>query len=190
MDWFFYLLYSIYSWFTTIGWMCRRKIPYFFLVGEDGKQHPLNESNIEKYNHLLVIYYTPAGTRYRFHPLQKVNMYNTVGLLKRIYRSFEEPKKQKLYAVNATIQERVHTINAIEFNIVGNEIFSRTFNLWLCYNYLHIAPSEHVEVSYIDDTTSIRVTNGPIRFDDDGIKLPCIAEKAESEQPLTIIPEE
>ena len=182
MDCLVWFFYSIYSWFTNLGWLCRRTLPFYYLVGPDGKQHVLNDKNLALYDNILVIYYTPAGTRYRFHPLFKNQGVCMASTIKSAYQSFVEPKKYKLFAVNATIHERVHTINAIEFNIVGNEIFSPIFNLWLCSNYLHIAPSVHVDVSYIDDSTSICYTRGPIYFERDALTIETSYEKEKEKE--------
>lgn len=194
MDWIIQLLYYIYSFFANAAWFCRRNVEQYFLVGPDGKQYVLSDYNLTLYDHLLVVYYTPAGTRYRFQPLHKSIGCYTATNIKSAYKSFQEPKKYKLYAVNATIHERVHTINAIEFNIVGNEIFTPVFNLWLCYNYLHIAPSVHVEVSYIDDSTSICITKGPIHFQQDALRieleLPRENEGKEQDTDINIEPQE
>jgi hypothetical protein len=170
MDLIYRLIYSIYMWFTHIMWWCRRHVEYYYLVGNDGKQYSLTEHNLLSYKHLLVVYYTPNGTRYRFHGITK-DLTCNVKTLKSAFKIHEEPKKNKLYAVNATVHDRVHTINAIEFNVIGNEIFTPTFNLWLCLHYLHIVPSEHIDVSYIDDQTCICSTKGPIFFDNDGVHI-------------------
>jgi hypothetical protein len=194
MDWVIQLLYYIYSFFAKAAWFCRRNVEQYFLVAPDGKQYPLSDYNLTLYDHLLVVYYTPVGTRYRFQPLHKSIGYCTATNIKSAYKSFQEPKKYKLYAVNATIHERVHTINAIEFNVLGNEIFTPVFNLWLCYNYLHIAPSLYVEVSYIDDSTSICITKGPIRFQQDALRidteLPRQSEEQKQKQDTEIEPQE
>ena len=34
---------------------------------------------------------------------------------------------------------------------VGSTLFTPVFNLWLCKHYLHIPPSEHSVVTFIDD---------------------------------------
>jgi hypothetical protein len=171
VDFILWWIYSVYSWFVNLGWKCRRNIPYYYLVSSDGNQHALNERNLGTCDHLLVIYYTTSGIRYRFLPLLKTKGCCSVTILKSAYQSFVEPKKYKLFAVNATIHERVHTINAIEFNLVGNEIFTPTFNLWLCQNYLNIVPSEHIEISYIDESTSICTTKGPMYFEEERLVI-------------------
>jgi hypothetical protein len=171
MDCIYRILFRIYYFFTNITFLCRQSLISYHLVGPDGTQYPLTEHNLQQYDHLLVIYYDTVGTRYRFHPIFKTLGWCTVSLLTSAYKSFKEPKNNKLFAVNASIQDHVYTINAIEFNVVGNQIFTPIFNLWLCTNYLHITPSEHVEISYIDDTTSICCTKGPIHFHEDGVKI-------------------
>ena len=170
MDWIYRIFYYIYTMFTHLGWLCRRNIESYHLIGPDGKQHPLTDNNLCKFEHLLVIYYTPAGTRYRFQHLQQKDVC-TIDTIKKTYRTFHEPKKYKLFAVNATVHEHVYTINAIEFNIIGNEIFTLIFNLWLCRNYLHIAPSEFIDVCYIDENTMVCCTKGPIIFKEDCLHI-------------------
>ena len=159
------------SLFANAAWFCRRNVERYFLVGPDGKQYSLSDYNLTLYDHLLVIYYTPTGTRYRFQPLHSSLGWKNASNIKSAYKTFQEPKVYKLYVVNAAIHERVHTINALEFNILGNEIFTPIFNLWLCRNYLHIAPSIHVDVYYINDSTSICVTKGPILFQQHALKI-------------------
>ena len=169
MDIFYRFIYYIYMFFVRAVWLCRRYVESYHVVGPDGKQYPLTEKNLKLYPNLLVIYYTQAGTRYRFHNLNAAPY--TVMSVRNTYKTFSEPKRNKLFAVNATINERVHTINAIEFNVVGNEIFTPMFNLWLCLNYLHVAASEHLDISYIDNNTDICTTRGPITFHEDGVKV-------------------
>jgi hypothetical protein len=131
----------------------------------------LTEMNLQSCEHLLVIYYTPNGTRYRFQRLKEPLSSYTVPMLKSAFHVFTEPSQHKLFAVNATIHDHVYTINAIEFNVVGNEIFTPTFNLWLCRHYLHIPPSETVDISYIDHTMSVCYTKEAINIDEDSLRI-------------------
>lgn len=163
MDSFFYYLYWFYSWFVYLGSLCRRKAPYYYLVDTHGNQYPLTDANLAHYGTLFVIYYTTAGTKYRFHPIVE-RFKCTAAELRSAYVSFSEPTAYKLFAVNLAIQNQTYTVNAIEFNIVGNEIFSPIFNKWLCRNYLHIEPCDTIDVSYFDDNTAICNTKGPMRF--------------------------
>jgi hypothetical protein len=162
MDWIFFLLYRLYEWFTCLFWFCKRNVTYYYLVDEKGYQHLLNDETLPCYKTLLVIYYTPNCTRYRFHPV--TGSYATSQQLRQTYSSYSEPEKYKLFAVNISIHDQVHTINALEFNIIGNELFTPVFKLWLCYNYLHVNPTTDFNVSYIDDDTVINTTKGPITF--------------------------
>ena len=171
MDWLYRVLYYFYTFIVHLGWMCRRNIVSYHLVDSFGQQYCLTETNLQFFDHLLVIYYTPNGTRYRFQRLQQPLSSYTVPMLKSAFKNFTEPNQHKLFAVNATIHDHVYTINAIEFNVVGNEIFTPTFNLWLCRNYLHIPPSEVVDVSYIDHTMSVCFTKETILIDEDTLRI-------------------
>jgi len=132
------------------------------VVDNTGRQLPLTDYNLALHKTLLVIYYSPAAIKYRFHSV--ASCFCDAEQIRRTYGSFQEPQRYKLFAINAVVHEEVHTINALEFNIVGNVLFTPTFKLWLCSNYLHVPPTTNMSVSYIDEETTINTTEGPIYF--------------------------
>ena len=161
MDWLFFLMYRLYCCVAYIFWLCKRNVTYFYVVDNNGRQLSLTDRNLALHKTLLVIYYSPSFIKYRFHT---ISGFGDSEQIRQAYITFEEPEKYKLFAVNAIVHEQVHTINALEFNIVGNVLFTPTFKLWLCANYLHVSPTTNMSVSYIDDETTITTTEGPIYF--------------------------
>ena len=163
MEWIYYLLYYLYSTLLQLSQLCRKKRISFYLVANDGCQHPLTDDNLKLYNHLLVVYLVETGTKYRFH---KVKEESTLDI-KRIYTAFQEPAGYSLYAASLNFGGKVYMLDTIDFNVVGNELFTEVFNLWVSSNYFRVKPSADIEVTYIDGTSTIRTTKGPILFNEE-----------------------
>lgn len=164
MDWIYYFLYYIYSTLLQLSQICRKKQISFYLVANDGCQHWLTDDNLKHYNHLLVVYIGETGTKYRFHKVK--NEDNTLDI-KRVYSAFQEPTTYNLYAASLIVDDKVHLLDTSDFSIIGNELFTQVFNLWLTSNYLRIKPTADIEVTYIDCTSTIRTTKGPLLFNED-----------------------
>jgi len=153
------LMYNFYNWMCYLIWICRRhNVPYYYLVDNEGNQHTLTNNNLAMYDVLLVIYRTSKSVRYRFQPITMT--FENVSQIKTFFSDFSEPDLYKLFAVNFTIDDKPYTVNTIEFNVVGNVIFTRTFKKWLCRYYLNIPKTADFDITYIDDDMNIVQTSG------------------------------
>ena len=140
----FYQLSRWIHWFTLlILRLFRRRITFYFSITDDGTQLPLT---LEIPKTLMVIYYTPTSTKYRMVTPEETD----IEELKSAYSTYEEPTYSFL-GLSVSIDDVEYEIPSAEFMVVGSLLFSPIFNLWLCKNYLHVAPCSNIVATFIDD---------------------------------------
>jgi hypothetical protein len=126
------------------------QIPFYYVVTPRGNQKPLNDENMENASHLLVVYYTSLGIRYRFHELAKPA---AASELMKAYKSFHVPE-YRLLAITMSSAERSLSVPPEEFTVVGNCLGTKPFHYWLCRHYFHI-PLEDLTCTVIDDNANL-----------------------------------
>jgi len=149
-----------------------RNAAYFYIVVEDGSQLPLTPYNyaVQYPVNLLVIYYTPIGTKYRFVPkiqdsyLTETNLTAQLAVddIKSAYGIVAAPT-YKLLGINIKIGNREYNLPTDEFVVTGSSIFSETFTRWLCRNYLHV-PCSSASVTIIDESIRLLTITEEIVF--------------------------
>ena len=131
------------------------QIPFFYLVTPLGHQLELTDEGLvgEEPKSLLVIYYTSHGTKYRFAELDQPT---SAVELRQAYRTFQPPKCRILAISLTSGDDEAFSLPPEEFNILGNVLFTKTFQYWLCRHYLNTAPKELV-CSIIDENANLVV---------------------------------
>jgi hypothetical protein len=120
-----------------------------FLVLPTGEERPVEDTCTGC--SLLAKFHTNAGVRYRF--VERPTLpYVPV---------FVAPEK-KLLGLSVVVAGKSYSIEADEFNVGSNTLFTPAFNRWLCRNYLGIAVSEEVEATVIDADVNVTCSKGPL----------------------------
>lgn len=129
-------------------------IPYYFLVTPMGNQVALCDERLEHDDplHLLVVYYTSHGIRYRFSEISKPV---TAAELRLAYRNYQTPV-YRLLAIGIESEEESLSLPPESFTIVGSVLGTRTFHYWLCNHYFHIPPKD-LTCTVIDDSANLKV---------------------------------
>jgi hypothetical protein len=153
---FFYRIARWLNWATIVFMkMFKRTITYYFVVLEDGTQLPFTETS--NASTLLVIYYTPACTKYLMTPLNKTL---TCDEVRREYCLPTTPSYSFL-GLSVTVDDTTHKVSPQEFMVVGSTLFSPVFNQWLCKHYLHVRPDK-VVATIIDDSVRMTEVNSDV----------------------------
>jgi len=175
--WYFVaLLYRLYAFFVQVAWACRGETSSSFLVDSTGSQLKVTEWNDEMCAHpalLLTIFYTRAGIRYRFTELTAGE--SAFDTLKTV-RGWAAPSSI-IVGLKVDIKDHEFVLDPKEFWVVGNTLFSKTFNRWLCRHYLNIPVTDQgLEVMAIDETMSIVTIDAPVLITPDGMRAIKAAE--------------
>jgi len=146
-----------YYFVADTAWKCRGERVEFFLVDDDGDQHPLED---DVFTDLLVaIHYTKKGTRYRFREVDRTR--DSPEAIKSAFKTYD-PLPYSLYGIMVTSKDHQYTLNAPEFALTMNKLFTAKVNLWLCKNYLHIPPVESFEVTIIGPDIAMQTYLHPV----------------------------
>ena len=127
------------------------QIPFYYVVTPRGNQKELNDEHLEDASHLLVVYYTSLGIRYRFVELAKPVV---ASELMKAYSSYRVPT-YRLLAITFSSSDNSFTIPPEEFSVVGNCLGTKVFHYWLCRHYFHI-PLDDLTCSVIDDCANLK----------------------------------
>lgn len=137
------MVWAFLAWKTLNAWVARiRKYfepsrPAYYSVDSDGVQTPYDGQSCR-----LIVY---PGPQYRFIDLGAE------------WADIEaEPVSMGYAAMEATVAGRTYELNASEFMVRDSDLFTPTFNKWLCRNILRIAPAP-VTYTVIDASMNLEV---------------------------------
>ena len=177
IGWYFVaLLYRIYDFIVTLAWACRGEMSAAYLVDATGSQLRLTEWNCEMCEHpavLLIIFYTRAGLRYRFVELDAGE--SALEVLPTV-RSWTAPAST-IFGLKVDIKDHEFVLDPREFSVLGNKLFTTTFNRWMCLHYFHIPATDEVKVTVIDESMTIRAMDAPVMVTENGL-MPWLVDRA------------
>jgi len=158
-----FLLYRFLRWMNRfmifVLRLFKRTVTQYFIVAADGTQLPLTAYNyaVMQPATLLVIYYSRTDTKYRMiAPVTETapSAGDVVQEIEAAYRNFEVPSYSFL-GISVSVGRGSYDVPPQDFMVVGSRLFTKTFNLWLCKNYLHVTPSDDIQVTFIDDAVRV-----------------------------------
>ena len=170
-------LYRFVRWMNRcLAWLLAwfyRDAAYFYIVADDGTQLSLTAYNYAVFYpaNLLVIYYTPSGTKYRFVPklhdaqyLQETNRTAEAAIadIKSAYSRATVPK-YKLLGIHVKVGSCEMNVAPDQFVVEGSTVFSVPFKRWLCRHYLH-TPYAAMTVTIIDESIRLLTIDDEITF--------------------------
>ena len=129
------------QWLKIEKWRNTYSSVQYFMITEDGDQIPLHTLPYDRVDGFLAVHFCNGSIQYQFTPNYTV----------------AKPVESSMdwIGMQVRIHGKTYELNANEYLIAKNHLFTDTFNYWLCKK-LNVCPTKDVEVNVIDVDINVK----------------------------------